>query len=185
MNIDYSKYYWKNDMITLRQPKPGDWEYLIHHMFDSQERFFFNDEIDMPVDIDEYRKKFEEREKPAYISFAIENAKGEHVGIANLFGIDERNGVFGPIGILINPAHRNKGYAAAALKMLGKYMFNERRMHKWNSGYVEGNAASAALHNKIGFEIEGVAKDMCFHDGRYWNHVICGITAEQFFERNK
>ena len=48
MNIDGSKYYWKNEFITLRQPKEEDWEQLVHHMFDSQGRFFFSEQIDLP-----------------------------------------------------------------------------------------------------------------------------------------
>ena len=188
MTIDYSKYYWKNSLITLRQQKEDDWQELVHHMFDSQGRFFFNEEIDMPTDLDQYHNRFIERLEPGklnYTCFAIENNDGKHVGIANLFGVDERNGTFGPIGILINPLSRGKGYASAAYRMLGKYMFNERRMHKWNNGYIEENKASAALHKKLGFEIEGVQKDMRYHDGRYWNTVICGIIETQFFENEK
>lgn len=187
MNIDYSKYYWRNSSISLRRPKEGDWEFLVHHMFESQGRFFINDEIDMPVDIDLYKKRpeFSEPEKLGYICFAIENSEGKPVGIANLFGVNERHGSFGPIGIVINPADRGKGYAEAAYRMLGDYMFNERRMHKWNSGYNEENKASAALHKKLGFVIEGVQKDMLYHEGRYWNTIVCGMTEKQFYDNEK
>ena len=40
MEIDTSRYYWKNDLITLRRPRAEDWESLIYHMFDSRGRFF-------------------------------------------------------------------------------------------------------------------------------------------------
>ncbi|MCL2773591.1 MAG: GNAT family N-acetyltransferase [Oscillospiraceae bacterium] len=187
MEIDYSKYYWKNDIITLRQPKADDWEYQVRCMFDSQARFFFNEEIEMPTDVEKYKKMFTENDNKdmGFICFAIENNDGRHVGICNLFGVNERNGIFGPIGIQIDADERGKGYGTAAFRMLGRYMFNERRMHKWNSEYIEGNAGSAALHKKIGFEIEGVRKDIYFHNGRYWNTVIVGMTEKQFFENNK
>ncbi|MBS6196304.1 MAG: GNAT family N-acetyltransferase [Clostridiales bacterium] len=184
--IDYSKYYWKNDFISLRQPVESDWESQLQNMYDSNNRFFFNGEIDMPVDVDKYKKEFAESIESNgkdYMCFAIENSEGKHVGIANLFGIDEKNGVFGPIGIQINVEDRRKGYAEAAARMLAVFMFNEKRMHKWNSGYMEDNTASANLHKKLGFEIEGIRKDIAFHDGKYWNEVICGITEKQFFER--
>ena len=185
MIIDYSKYYWKNNLITLRQPQPDDWKELVHHMFDSHNRFFFGEKIEMPTDLEQYQKRFLENLEPGkldYTSFAIENNEGRHVGIANLFNVDERNGSFGPIGILINPRDRGNGYAVAAYRMLGKYMFNERRMHKWNSSYFEENKASEALHKKLGFVIEGVRRDTNFHDGRYWNGVLCGLTEKEFFE---
>lgn len=186
-DIDYSKYYWKNDFIHLRQPIASDWECLIHNMFDSESRFLFDDEIELPIDIENYKKKYiekVEKNDDGFMCFAIENCDSKHVGIANIFGVDERNGVFGPIGIQINVEERNKGYAIAALRMLATFMFNERRMHKWNSGYMEGNAASEILHKKLGFNIEGVRKDVTFHNGRYWNEVLCGITEEEFFKIN-
>lgn len=184
MIIDYSRYFWKNSLVTLRQPREDDWQYVIHHMFDTPGRFFFNEEVDMPTDVDQYKERFIASLEPGkrnYIGFAIENSDGEHVGIANLFDVDERHGKFGPIGILINPAHRGNGYALAAFRMLGQYMFNERRMHKWNSGYIEENKASAALHKKAGFMTEGVQREIAFHEGRYWNLVMCGMTEREFF----
>jgi len=188
IEIDYSKYYWKNELIQLRQSRPDDWEYQIHNNYDSIARFFFNEEIELPTDVDAYKKAFTEwipPEKPSdVIGLVIANNDGKHVGIINVFGIDERNGRFGPIGIQINPADRNKGYGFAAYRMIGRYMFNERRMHKWNNGYIEGNKGSEALHKKIGFTIEGIQKDMYFHEGRYWNQVLCGMTETQFFEKN-
>jgi len=188
VDIDCSNYYWKNNLIQLRQPKADDWEELVRNMYDNVARFYFNEEIEMPVDVDAYRQWHIDHLKPEkldYICFAIENRAGKHVGIANLFGVDERNGRFGPIGIQINPPDRNQGYGVAAYRMLGRYMFNERRMHKWNSGYIEENKTSEALHKKMGFLIEGVQKDMYFHEGRYWNQVLCGMTEVQFFENER
>jgi RimJ/RimL family protein N-acetyltransferase len=188
MEIDYSKYYWKNSLVTLRQPVESDWEGQVRCMFDSEARFLFNEEIEMPTDVERYKKSFlegfEKNADPGCIWFAVENNEGMHVGLCNLFNVNERNGTFGPIGIQINVGERGKGYGVAAYRVLGKYMFNERRMHKWNNNYIEGNAGSAALHKKIGFEIEGVQKDMLFHEGRYWSMVLCGMTEKQFFEKN-
>lgn len=187
MEIDTSRYYWKNGLITLRHPRAEDWESLIYHMFDSQGRFFFNEEIDLPVDVEQYkgRPEFINPEQLPYLCFAIENSQGKHVGIANLFNVNERHGTFGPIGIVINPQDRGKGYGTEAYRMLGRYLFQERRMHKWNNGYIEGNRASEALHKKLGFVVEGIQRDMYYHEGRYWNQVVCGMTETQFFENER
>ena len=186
MEIDDSKYYWKNNLIRLRPPRDEDWEALLPNMFDSEARFLFS-ELELPVDRETYRQSHVEwlRQEKGFLRFAIENKAGKHVGIANLFGVDERNGVFGPIGIQINPMDRGMGYAVSAYRMLGRYMFCERRMHKWNSAYMEGNAASAALHKKMGFVVEGIRRDIAYHEGRYWNEVLCGVTEAEFFENEK
>ncbi len=186
MEIDMSAYYWKNSVIQLRQSREEDWVERLPNLYNSEARFFFNDEIDMPVDADEQKRKhLEFLQKPDYVCFVIENSEGKHVGVCNLFGVNERHGKFGPIGVQINPAFRRMGYGLAALRMLGEYMFNERRMHKWNSGYIEANAASAALHKKLGFTVEGIQRDDAFHNGRYWNAVLCGITETEFFQNEK
>ena len=151
-----------------------------------------NDDIELPVDVDLYKQwhidliqKHRAESNSNSILFAIENDNGEHVGVCNLYGIDERHGRFEPVGIEINVSHRNKGYGTAAFRMIGRYMFNERRMHKWNSGYVEGNNASAVMHKKLGFIVEGVRPDSIYHDGKYRGEVMCGITETQFFENEK
>ena len=187
LEIDYSKYYWKNDIIKLRPHIENDWEYCVKNMFDSENRMLFQTEIEMPTDIERYKKRFIESDDKdlGFICFAIENNEGRHVGLANLFGMNERHGTFGPIGIFIDVGEQGKGYGTAAYRMLGNYMFKERRMNKWNSDYIEGNAGSAALHKKIGFEIEGVRKDIYYINGKYWGSVMVGITAEQFFKNNK
>ena len=188
MVIDFSKYYWKNDLIHLRPPNETDWKDFLPGRFESEIRFFLNEEIEMPVDSESIRKRSIEDLEPGkldYIPFTIENNEGKNVGWANIFDIDERNGKFGPIGIQINSSYKKMGYAVATYRMLGNYMFNERRMHKWNSGYVYGNEASEALHKKIGFIIEGIQKDMYFHKGKYWDQVIVGITEKQFFDNEK
>ena len=190
--IDYTKYYWQNSLVRLRLQREEDWETRIANCYDSEARVLFNDEIELPVDRDAYRQwhtdliqKWKAEPDPDSILFAIENGAGEHIGVCNLYGIDERHGKFGPVGIELNVPFRNKGYGTVACRMIGQYMFLERRMHKWNSGYMEGNAASAALHKKLGFLIEGICTDMTFHDGRYWNAVLCGMTEAQFFENEK
>ena len=143
----------------------------------------------MPFDLDKRREKLAEASGKCAdgnkIHFAVENSEGKHIGVALIHNIDEQHGNFGPIAIQINVNERGKGYGVAVYQMLGNYMFNERRMHKWNSGYMEGNTGSAKLHKKIGFEVEGVRKDMVFINGKYRNEVILGITAERFFMNNK
>ena len=54
IEIDYSKYYWKNDIITLRQPIESDWEYAVQNMFHSESRVLFQTEIELPTDIEPY-----------------------------------------------------------------------------------------------------------------------------------
>ena len=182
MDIDFTQYYWKNDIIQLRQIKEDDWQYLCQSFYCSENRFMFNGVIDLPLDIEGFKNQYIEQAQiqPNHIQFAILDRNEKHVGIANIFGINERHGCFGPVGVQINCEDRGNGYALAALRMIGTYMFNERRMHKWESGCIRGNTASESLHKKLGFIQEGMRRQNTYHNGKYWDEVLFGMTKEEF-----
>ena len=100
--------------------------------------------------------------------FTIDTLDGIVVGGLNLNGINERNGTFG-IGIQIGMEYRGKGYGTAAMRILLKYTFLERRLNKFNSGCVEGNVASTTMHKKFSCVQEGVRRQMYYSNGRYFN----------------
>ena len=183
MDIDYSKYYWKNDLITLRQSKEEDWPYLCQSFYCSENRFMFDGEIELPLDVEGFKKQYMQKMQMQsdYVPFTILDRNEKHVGIANIFGINERHGCFGPVGVQINYADRGNGYAFATLRMIGKYMFSERRMHKWESGCTRGNIASESLHKKLGFLQEGIRRQNTYHNGQYWDEILFGMTKEEFF----
>lgn len=186
MKIDFTKYYWKNNLIQLRQPKAEDWPHICQSFYYSEDRFMFDGEIELPLDIEGFKEGYMEQlqKKHDYLSFAILDLEEKHAGIANVFGIDERHGCFGPVGVQINSAERGKGYALSALRMIGNYMFKERRMHKWESGCTKGNIASESLHKIMGFIQEGLRRENTYHDGRYWDEVLYGMTREEFYSNN-
>jgi len=41
IQFDYSKYYWKNDLIKLRPPVESDWEHWVRCVLDTESRMFF------------------------------------------------------------------------------------------------------------------------------------------------
>jgi RimJ/RimL family protein N-acetyltransferase len=56
---------------------------------------------------------------------------------------------------MIPPPRRRRGYATEAARLLLRYAFDEQRYQKCNSACVEGNVASIALHERLGFAEEG------------------------------
>lgn len=39
------------------------------------------------------------------------------------------------------------------------------------------------MHEKLGFVIEGLRREVLYHDGRYWNEVLCGLTRAEYLAR--
>ena len=183
MKIDYSNYYWQNEIVRLRKATSDDWDAFYYNYFDNQARFFLDSEIELPKNADDakehWREFVEKTSQSSNFIFTIETLTGEKVGSAYFNSIDERNGTFG-LGMIIDCNCRGKGYGTAALRIIFDYAFNERRLHKYSSFVIEGNIPSETMLKKIGCTHEGVVRETIFHQGRYWNEIHYGITAHEF-----
>ncbi|MFQ8599662.1 MAG: GNAT family N-acetyltransferase [Oscillospiraceae bacterium] len=181
MKIDYSKYYWQNEKVRLRKATVDDWDAFYTNYFDNTARFFLDSEIELPMNQDDAKERwrvFLEQTAEGFV-FTIENLNGEKVGSANFNAVDERNGTF-DLGMIIDGSCRGKGYGTAALRIILDYAFNERRLHKYSSFVIDGNIASETMLKNIGCIHEGVVRETIFHQGRYWNTIHYGITADEF-----
>lgn len=183
MKIDYSNYYWQNEKVRLRKAKIEDWDNFYTNYFDNAARFFLDSEIELPKNEEDAKEHWREFVEKTAVSknfiFTIETLSGERVGSAYLNSIDERNGTFG-LGMIINRNCRGKGYGTAALRIIFDYAFNERRLHKYSSFVIEGNLLSETMLKNIGCSHEGIVRETIFHQGRYWNELHYGITADEF-----
>ena len=56
---------------------------------------------------------------------------------------------------------------------------------KYNSFVVEGNIASETMLKKMGCKLEGIIRETIYHQGKYWNEIHYGITAEEFNKGSK
>jgi RimJ/RimL family protein N-acetyltransferase len=116
--------------------------------------------------------------------FAIESLDGGAlVGGMNAHGCDAVNGTF-EYGIALFRPYWRQGYGSDAIRVLLRYYFGERRYQKANATVYEFNAASIALHERLGFVREGCIRRNLYTAGRYWDEIWFGITAEEFAERH-
>ena len=183
--ISYENYYWQNELVRLRALTFEDWEQGYHNYFDSKARFFLQEEMELPPVVtnvqEEYNRFANFNRETGRIMFTIETLNGISVGGLNLNSVNERNGTFS-IGIQINVEYRGKGYGTAAMRILLRYAFLELRLNKFNSGSLDGNIASAKMHEKLGCIQEGVRRQMSYSDGRYVDWILFGLTKDEFVE---
>ncbi|MTI49514.1 MAG: GNAT family N-acetyltransferase [Firmicutes bacterium] len=186
--IKYDKYYWQNAKIRLRPMLPEDWEESYYNMFDSEARRKLQYQIELPTSLEleqEGVNKFVNfnTETNRYM-FTIETLDGTNVGALNLNSIDERNGTFS-IGMQVGRDYRGKGYGTAAMRILLRYAFFERRLNKYYGSVLETNIASPTMLKKVGCVQEGVQRQMVYTDGRYHDIILYGLTKEEFIENEK
>lgn len=181
--MDYSNYYWQNELVRLRAMLPEDWNLHYEDLYDSTARRRLQYEIELPP-TELHNKQDTELfsnfdPKSGRLMFIIETLDGKPIGAFNLNSINERNGTFS-IGMQITGTERSKGYGTAAMRILLDYAFNERRLNKYYGSVIEDNIASATMLKKLGCVQEGIRRQHIFTSGRYYDVVLYGLTKNEF-----
>ena len=171
--------------MRLRAPTTDDWERHFAGAFDTELARIAH-QIEFPRSPEATRNWAETQALAAPendgFAFAIESLDGELVGATNPHGCDRRHGVFS-YGIAVFREHWRKGFASDALRVLLRYYFDELGYHRCWVGVYAFNTASLALHESLGFQIEGRLREQYFSRGKRHDEVLLGITAAEFRRR--
>ncbi len=173
---------WQTKRVTLRAVEPSDVETFQQWNADDEvARLCY--EIPFPRSMARTQKHVEaltqaEPENDSY-RWIIENRDGVAVGNINTHDCARRHGTFS-FGLAVARKHWRNGYASDALRLVLRYFFRELGYQKVNSGVYEFNEASILLHERLGFQREGCIRRMIYTKGRYWDHILCGLTREEF-----
>lgn len=112
---------------------------------------------------------------------AIEEPKLGLVGTANIVSIDWQNRTAFHGMLIGDESVRGKGVALDAVMALMRFVFNEMGLFRLDSDIIEYNAASIKFYTeKAGWRREGVREGWFFRNGRRWDKVIVGITADEY-----
>jgi RimJ/RimL family protein N-acetyltransferase len=184
--INYDNYFWQNELVRLRAMEEADWEDHYFNRFDTPARRLLNYEVELPPTVTEAKDTMAQfaqfRPGTGRLMFTITKLDGESVGGINLNSIDEKNGTFS-IGMQIDRDHRGMGYGTAAMLIVLRYAFYERRLNKYYGSVLEGNIASASMLKKLGCVAEGRRRQMVYSQGRYYDEILFGLTRSEF-EKN-
>jgi RimJ/RimL family protein N-acetyltransferase len=178
---------WQGRLIRMRGMEPADWETYfswnsddeqaraLHAIFVPQSRaavrLWAEQEAVRPAQGDNYR-------------FVIARLEDDAVvGNLTVHEADPRVGTFG-YGISIKREERRKGYASEAILLALRFYFEERRYQKATVIIFSFNQPSIALHERLGFQLEGRVRHMVYTRGAYYDHLIYGLTVEEFHERH-
>lgn len=104
----------------------------------------------------------------------------EPIGTANLNQI-----VRGPIqgcflGYALDPVKQGKGLMHEALTALIRYGFEDLNLHRMMANYLPHNTRSAAVLERLGFEIEGLARKYLHVNGQWQDHVQTSLINDQW-----
>ncbi|MCA9883702.1 MAG: GNAT family N-acetyltransferase [Anaerolineae bacterium] len=178
-------YIFQGKCVRLRAVEPDDWQIHDKWNYDSQAaRATY--EVPFPTSVTSVQawSKEESTKGPANdcFRFQVENLDGELVGTINTHSCDLRNGTF-RYGLAILPDHQRHGYATEAVLLVLRYFFLERRYNKVNVEVYGFNEASIALHERLGFVLEGRLRQVIYTDGVYHDSLQYGLTRDEYFAK--
>jgi RimJ/RimL family protein N-acetyltransferase len=173
---------WQGPHVRLRAIEPEDWAaFHAWNQDDDIARRLY--QIPFPQSAAALQR-WTEREanrgpKNDEFRWVIEDAAGVIVGAINSHSCDRRNGTFG-YGLHIDRAHRGKGYAAEAIRLVLRSFFDELGYQKAHVHVYAFNEPSIRLHERLGFQQEGRLRRLLFTGGRHHDVLVYGLTAEEF-----
>ena len=181
----YPRYYFQNKTILLRLWDPQDAASVYLDGQDSAAMAAMYQEMTLPP-----QKKHPDpsgtsaEHSPAVPAFTITALDGSYLGQIHFSHINERHGTFS-LKLFITNEQRRKGYGKAAMELLLKYAFAERRLHKFEGCCLADNTEAAALLRSLGCQLEGTSRECVFLNGQYHDRLLFGLTADEFFAISK
>lgn len=112
-------------------------------------------------------------------------AGGTLIGSVSLFNEENLPSRSGTFGILIGDrAYLGRGYGGEASILFLTYAFGVLSYHKINLDLFEYNTRAFALYQKLGFVVEGRRRENHWARGRFWDDILMGITAKEWWQKH-
>ncbi|WP_245871349.1 GNAT family N-acetyltransferase [Asanoa hainanensis] len=96
-----------------------------------------------------------------------------------LWGIDPHNRV-AHVGISLRPAMRGSGLGTDTVRVLCRYAFRTRGLHRLGLETLADNAAMISAASRVGFRREGTLRGNAWVDGSFLDEAIFGLLASEF-----
>lgn len=122
------------------------------------------------------RRQFEQDIALRLVFFSRDDEKGAVLGDCNF-----SNFVRGPfqacyLGYKISKQVEGRGLMREALSAAIPYVFETLRLHRIMANYVPTNERSGRLLRKLGFTVEGYARDYLLVGGAWRDHILTSLT---------
>ena len=150
----------KNDLITLRCAEPEDAERI--YRWENDRDIWRVSGTHMPYSrfqIEQFLLDNNDIAAQKQLRLMIDLTEGgQTIGCIDIYDYDAFNERAG-LGILIDKAYRQQGYAKAALALCVEYLFHDLLLHQVYCSIDESNTESQQLFVSQGFELVGRRKD--------------------------
>ncbi|HSO00672.1 MAG TPA: GNAT family N-acetyltransferase [Candidatus Nanopelagicales bacterium] len=102
---------------------------------------------------------------------------GEVIGFCNFNHVIRGAFHAATLGYSLDGAAVGQGLMFEALSAALAYVFGELRLHRVQANYIPTNERSGRLLRRLGFVVEGYARDYLFIGGAWRDHVLTALTS--------
>ena len=177
-----------DDKLTVRSPRPGDEPHLVAFSAHNSEFLYPTGSVIIPDDLTVEKWSAyiagaaDELNRGSAVRFLIFHADNGPVPIGKINYSQIFRGVFQAcyLGYGIDKDFTGKGIMTQALRMANAYMFDKMNLHRIMANYMPDNIASGRVLEKLGFVIEGTAKDYLQINGMWRDHVLTSLTNAEW-----
>ncbi|MFJ8443151.1 GNAT family N-acetyltransferase [Kitasatospora griseola] len=110
---------------------------------------------------------------------AVERAGGELAGAAVLWGVNTHHRS-AHLGMSLRPAVRGRGLGTDVVRVLCRYGFEVRGLHRLQVDTLADNTAMIGAAERAGFRVEGTMRGAAWVSGRFVDEVVLGLLAEDW-----
>jgi ribosomal-protein-alanine N-acetyltransferase len=79
------------------------------------------------------------------------------------------------VGYSLAEAEQGKGYMTEGLQAATQYVFEELNFHRIMANYMPHNQRSGNVLKRLGFVVEGYARDYLLIDGKWQDHILTSL----------
>lgn len=83
------------------------------------------------------------------------------------------------LGYGLDARHQGQGLMTEALRAACAYAFSVMGLHRIQANHLPENLKSAAVLRRLGFVVEGYARDFLLINGRWRDHVLTALVAPE------
>lgn len=111
----------------------------------------------------------------------VVEAESEVIGQVSLENDENLPSRTAAFGILIGAGYLGRRYGTEASIVLLNYAFAVLGYHKINLDLFEYNARALGMYEKLGFVYEGRRRENHWSRGRFWDDILMGVTADEWW----
>jgi len=177
--------------VIIRSPQEGDESGLVRFSERNKDFFYPSGLIKLPDDLQVekwitfIKNSQTELENETAVRFLIFHDDNGTIPIGKINYSQIFRGVFQAcyLGYGMDKDFCGRGIISQALKVTNNYIFDELCIHRIMANYLPDNIASAKVLEKLGFVIEGSARDYLRINGVWRHHILTSLTNQKWCEK--